>query len=201
MTTTRLEAFSDGVFAIAITLLVIELRPPEVERGSELAGALWDLWPGYFAYLVSFVTIGVMWLNHHRIFTQVRAVDGPLLLLNLHLLLWVALIPFPTAVVADYLADGGDGARTALVFYSAVFLLAGVAFGLLFGWITRDDRLLERPPRPEVVRAARLRFMFGQGVYLTAIGVSLVAPVVALALHGAMAVYYAFDQATVPAGA
>ena len=201
MTTTRLEAFSDGVFAIAITLLVIELRPPEVERGSELAGALWDLWPGYFAYLVSFVTIGVMWLNHHRIFTQVRAVDGPLLLLNLHLLLWVALIPFPTAVVADYLADGGDGARTALVLYSVVFLLAGVAFGLLFGWITRDARLLERPPPAEVVRSARLRFMFGQAVYLTAIVVSLIAPVVALALHGAMAVYYAFDQATVPVGA
>jgi uncharacterized membrane protein len=200
MSTTRLEAFSDGVFAIAITLLVIELRPPEV-RGSELAGALWDLWPGYFAYLVSFVTIGVMWLNHHRIFTQVRAVDGPVLLLNLHLLLWIALIPFPTAVVADYLAEGGDGARTALVFYSVVFLLAGVAFGLLFGWITRDDRLIDQRPPPEVVRSARIRFMFGQGVYLAAIAVSLVAPVVALSLHGAMAVYYAFDQATVPASA
>ena len=200
MSTGRLEAFSDGVFAIAITLLVIELRPPVVE-GSELAGALWDLWPSYFAYFVSFVTIGVFWLNHHRVFTQVQAVDGPLLLLNLHLLLWVALIPFPTAVVADYLAEGGDGARTALVLYSAVFFLAGIAFGLLFGWITRDTRLLERPPSPGVVRAARFRFMLGQGVYLSAILISLVAPVVALTLHGAMAVYYAFDQATVPAGA
>src|SRR4051812_42895925 len=83
VSTGRLEAFSDGVFAIAITLLVIELRPPHVERGSELAGALWDLWPSYFAYLVSFVTIGVMWLNHNRIFMQVRQVDGALLLLNL----------------------------------------------------------------------------------------------------------------------
>ena len=156
MSTGRLEAFSDGVFAIAITLLVIELRPPVVE-GSELAGALWDLWPSYFAYFVSFVTIGVFWLNHHRVFTQVRAVDGPLLLLNLHLLLWVALIPFPTAVVADYLADGGAGARTALVLYSAVFFLAGMAFGLLFGWITRDSRLLDRPPPPEVAAPLRHR--------------------------------------------
>jgi uncharacterized membrane protein len=201
VSTTRLEAFSDGVFAIAITLLVIELRPPEVEQGSELAEALWDLWPSYFAYFVSFVTIGVFWLNHHRVFLQVRAVDGPLLLLNLHLLLWVALIPFPTAVVADYLGDGGNAARTALVLYSAVFFLAGLAFGLLFGWITRDARLLDRPPPPEVVRAARFRFMLGLGVYLSALAVSLVAPVAALTLHGAMAVYYAFDQATVPAGA
>jgi uncharacterized membrane protein len=200
VSTGRLEAFSDGVFAIAITLLVIELRPPDVE-GSELAGALWDLWPSYFAYFVSFVTIGVMWLNHHRIFAQVRAVDSPLLLLNLNLLLWVAVIPFPTAVVADYLADGGAGARTAMVLYSAVFFLAGVAFGLLFGWITRDDRLLDPPPLPGVVRAARVRFMLGQGVYLSAIVISLVAPVIALSLHGAMAVYYAFDQATVPADA
>jgi uncharacterized membrane protein len=199
VSTTRLEAFSDGVFAIAITLLVIELRPPEV-AGSELADALWDLWPSYFAYLVSFGIIGVMWLNHHRIFRQVRQADGPLLLLNLHLLLWVALIPFPTAVVADYLAEGGAGARTAMVFYSLVFLLAGVAFGLLFGWITHDKRLVDRLPPREVVRAARFRFTLGPVVYVGTIVLSLLAPVAALVLHGAVAVYYLFDQATVPAG-
>src|SRR3954451_13659328 len=103
MTTTRVEAFSDGVFAIVITLLVIELRPPSVGAGESLARALWHEWPGYVAYVVSFMVIGVMWLNHHRMFDQVQRVDGALLVLNLHLLLWTALIPFPTAVVADYL--------------------------------------------------------------------------------------------------
>jgi hypothetical protein len=88
VTKTRLEAFSDGVFAIAITLLVIEIRPPEVHEGERLAHALWAQWPSYVAYLVSFLTIGVIWLNHHRIFEQVARVDGPLLLLNLNLLLW-----------------------------------------------------------------------------------------------------------------
>ena len=95
MTKNRLEAFSDGVLAIAITLLVIDIRPPEIHEGERLAHALWAQWPSYVAYLVSFLTIGVIWLNHHRIFEQVTRVDGPLLLLNLNLLLWTALIPFP----------------------------------------------------------------------------------------------------------
>ncbi|HEX8132535.1 MAG TPA: TMEM175 family protein [Actinomycetes bacterium] len=102
MTKNRLETFSDGVLAIAITLLVIDIRPPEVHRGERLAHALWMQWPSYVAYLVSFITIGVIWLNHHRVLDQVVRVDGPLLLLNLHLLLWTALIPFPTAVVAKH---------------------------------------------------------------------------------------------------
>jgi uncharacterized membrane protein len=201
VTTNRLEAFSDGVFAIAITLLVIELQPPDLEPGESLAHGLWLEWPSYVAYLVSFLTIGVIWLNHHRVFIQVAQVDGPLLVLNLNLnlLLWTALIPFPTAVVADYLGQGGEQAKTAVAVYSAVFVLVGVSFGGLFIWITRDDRLLDRLPPPGVVRAARLRFTFGLAVYLVALGLSFVWPPLALALHAAMALYYAFDQASVPA--
>jgi uncharacterized membrane protein len=201
VTTNRLEAFSDGVFAIAITLLVIELQPPDLEPGESLAHGLWLEWPSYVAYLVSFMTIGVIWLNHHRVFTQVAQVDGPLLVLNLNLnlLLWTALIPFPTAVVADYLGQGGEQAKTAVAVYSAVFVLLGASFGALFIWITHDDRLLDRLPPPGVVRAARLRFTFGLAVYLVALGLSFVWPPLALALHAAMALYYAFDQASVPA--
>ena len=109
MTKSRLESFSDGVFAIAITLLVIELRPPEVDVGETLARALWQQWPSYFAYLVSFLTIGVVWLNHHWILEQVVQVDGPLLALNLNVLLWAALLPFPTAVVGPLPGGGGRG--------------------------------------------------------------------------------------------
>jgi len=132
VTKTRLEAFSDGVLAIAITLLVIEIHPPEVHEGERLAHALWAQWPSYAGYLVSFLTIGVIWLNHHRIFEQVARVDGPLLLLNLNLLLWTALIPFPTAVVAENLAAGGDAARTASALYCGVLLLMSLSFGGLF---------------------------------------------------------------------
>jgi hypothetical protein len=129
--------------------------PPEVHEGERLAHALWAQWPSYIGYLVSFLTIGVIWLNHHRLFEQVARVDGPLLLLNLNLLLWTALIPFPTAVVAEHLREGADAARTALALYSGVLLMMSLAFGGLFAWITHDDRLLHRLPPPGVVRAAR----------------------------------------------
>jgi len=199
MSKTRLEAFSDGVLAIAITLLVIEIRPPEVHEGGSLAHALWTLWPSYLAYLVSFLTIGVIWLNHHGIFQQVVRVDGPLLVLNLNLLLWTALIPFPTAVVAENLAGGGEAARTAAAVYSGVLLLMGFAFGALFTWVTHDDRLLHRLPPPRIVRAARLRFMVGLVVYLVALALAWVSAPASLVLSGLMALYYAFDQASVPA--
>jgi uncharacterized membrane protein len=200
VTTTRLEAFSDGVLAIAITLLVIEIRPPELHQGERLAHALWAQWPSYVAYLVSFLTIGVIWLNHHRVFAQVARVDGPLLLLNLNLLLWTGLIPFPTAVVAEHLRDGGEAARTAAALYSGLLLVTGLAFGALFAWVTHTDRLLHRLPPPGVVRAARLRFMVGVVVYAAALALSWVSAPLALALCGLMALYYAFDQASVPVG-
>jgi uncharacterized membrane protein len=201
MTKSRLEAFSDGVLAIAITLLVIDIRPPELGQDQTLAHALWAQWPSYAAYLVSFLTIGVIWLNHHRVFTQVARVDGPLLLLNLNLLLWTALIPFPTAVVAEHLRDGGEAARTAAALYCGVLLLMGVAFGALFAWVTHTDRLLGRLPPPGVVRAARRRFLLGLVVYAAALALSWVSAPLAVALCGLMALYYAFDQASVPAAA
>lgn len=193
----RLEAFSDGVFAIVITLLVIEIRPPEVEEGASLATALWHLWPNYVGYLVTFLVIGVMWLNHHRIFEQVRLVDGPLLLFNLNLLLWTALLPFPTAVMAEYLERGGDQATTAVAFYGGVVLLCAVSFSALFFWVTHDERLVDTLPTADMVRAARVRFSIGLAAYAVALALSWVSPRLALALHAAMALYYAFDQASV----
>src|SRR5262245_58008081 len=108
LTKTRLEASSDGVFAIAITLLVIEIRPPTPNEGESLARALSEQWPHYLGYFLSVLVLGVMWLNHHRIFEPAQRVDGIVLVLNLNLLLWAVLIPFPTAVVADFPREGGD---------------------------------------------------------------------------------------------
>src|SRR5205823_3961278 len=122
----RLEAFSDGVFAIVITLLAFDLHRPPPGTGTSLASALWEQWPSYLAYVVGFLQIGVMWLNHHRVFQQVRSVDGVLLVLNLNLLLWVALVPFATGIVADYLRDGGSDAVTAMVLFSAVLVLNAI---------------------------------------------------------------------------
>jgi uncharacterized membrane protein len=193
----RLEAFSDGVFAIVITLLVIEIRPPEVAEGESLAAALWDQWPNYIGYLVTFLIIGVMWLNHHRIFDQVLRCDGPLLLLNLNLLLWTALLPFPTAVMAEYLPEGGAHAETAMAVYGGVVLACAVSFTALYVWVSHDARIIGSLPPPEVLRAARIRFSIGLGFYAVALALSWVSPYAALVLHAAMALYYAFDQASV----
>jgi len=201
VTKARLEAFSDGVFAIVITLLALDLRLPERQGTESLASMLWDIWPAYVAYIVAFLQIGVMWLNHHRLFQQVRAVDGVLLVLNLNLLMWVVVIPFPTTVVADFIRDGGQDAATAMVLFSGVLLVNAISFVALFAWITHDERIIGAlPPRP-VVRAARVRFGLGLGAYSIAFALSFVVPAAALVVQGVMALYYAFDQATVASDA
>src|SRR3954469_17222873 len=105
MSTDRLETFSDGVFEIAVTLLILEIGVPHVARG-DLAHALVKLWPSYATYVVSFFTIGIIWVNHHSQFMQIERADRVLLFLNLYLLMWVAFIPFPTALLAEYLRAG-----------------------------------------------------------------------------------------------
>ena len=195
ITKARLEAFSDGVLAIVVTLLAFELRPPEVDQGQTLAGALWDQWPAYLAYVLAFAQIGVIWLNHHRVFDQVRVVDGRLLLLNLNLLMWITLIPFPTAVVAEHLRVGGEPARTAVAVFSGTLFAVAVGFTALYAWVTHDDRLVHAlPPRPAVV-AARIRSGVGLAAYGLAVALAFVMPYAALAIHAANAGYYAFDQA------
>jgi TMEM175 potassium channel family protein len=190
----RTEAFSDGVFAIAITLLVLDLVVPteaEVERYG-MAHALAHEWPRYFAYLVSFLVIGIIWVNHHTIFDKVRRVDRPVLFANLLLLLFVSLIPFPTRLLAEYLTK--DGSHVAAAVYSATMFAMGLSFSLLWWLLTRDERLLHEGVDPRAGRLALRRFALGNVFYLATIGLSFVNATATLAVHGALAVYYCFDQ-------
>src|SRR3954468_6873094 len=114
--TNRIEAFNDGVFAIAITLLILEIRVPE-QGDTRLAPALLNLWPSYLAFATSFFEIGVMWINHHRLFTMIRRTDQRLLIFNLLLLLGITFVPFPTALIARHL--GADDAWAAALLYNA----------------------------------------------------------------------------------
>ncbi|SCL33022.1 Uncharacterized membrane protein [Micromonospora rhizosphaerae] len=196
MSRTRLEEFSDGVFAVAITLLALNLAMAGPGHGP-LLHQLADHWPSFVAYLISFFTIGIIWVNHHALIGNVAVVDRTLALLNLVLLLFVVLIPVDTATVAKYVTLGGQDARVAVVLYAAAFLGMGLSFGGIFEWTLRTGRLQQ--PLPERARrAARLRFWTGSILYLAAIAVAFVSPPVALAIIGAVPVYYIFERT--PAG-
>ncbi len=190
----RVEAFSDGVFAIAITLLVLDLIVPNMDEAHEigLGAALAHEWPSYFAYLVSFFVIGVIWINHHTMFTLVSGVDRGVLFVNLLFLMTISVIPFPTRLLAEYLLD--PDASIAAAVYSATMFAMGIAFSSLWLAITHDTRLLHNPIDPAMRRVAWQRFGIGGIVYAITIGLSFVSAVLTLAVHAALGLYYCFDQ-------
>ena len=189
MPTSRVEAFSDGVFAIAITLLIIEVRPPDSGAG-ELAGDLANLWPKYAAYVVSFVIIGIIWVNHHQIFERITAVDRPLLFLNLLLLLTVAFLPFPTALLGEYIRKG-DNAHIAAAVYSANMTLIGLAFLAIWTYLARVPSLLEPEVGAEGALRARRAASIGPILYALSVPLAFVSPVACLIVYAALAVYFA----------
>jgi uncharacterized membrane protein len=193
MSTGRLEAFSDGVLAIAITLLVLDLRLPN-DPNRSVGALLADQWSSYVAYVVSFVVIGIMWVNHHALFRRVATVDRRLLFLNLGLLLFIAALPFPTAVAAEGLRRGGRDANIAMFAYSLTLVLTSVAFSAVWTYIVRTPGILPTPMPAAMQRAAIRRFGLGLGVYAALCGLAFVSPIGTLLGHGAVAVYYAFEQ-------
>lgn len=189
--TNRLEAFSDGVFAIAITLLIIEIRPPHLETGQgspELVRALLDLWPAYLGYVISFLTIGIMWINHHYIFGFIARTDPTLVALNTLFLLCVAFIPFPTALLAEYL--GHPGQQVAALAYGGWFTVTAITYNLLWRYPTRGRRLIEPAVPQATLDAVRRRFNFGPPVYLIATLLALVSPVLSIGVQLVLALVY-----------
>ncbi len=192
MTRGRLEAFSDGVFAVAITLLALNLTVAGPGHGS-LTHQLANRWPSFAAYAVSFSTIGIIWVNHHGVFKTFASIDRVLVFLNLLLLFFVVLIPFATTTFATYLRGGGSDAQVAAAIYSLVYECLSLAFFLVF-WYPIRRGLLEQPIPPEAERVAVVRFCLGSAGYLVAIGVAFVSPTASLAVNGLLAIYYMVDQ-------
>ncbi len=197
MTSTgRVEAFSDWVLAIAITLLVLDLRVPPRDQlhDTSLAHALVQEWPSYAAYVTSFLVIGIIWINHHGVFQLIGGADRMLLFLNLVLLLLVAAIPFTTSLFAEYLTARPPAARTAAVAYSLVMLAMEVAFSGLYAWAAWHPALLRDGTDPAAARASIVRFSAGTVVYLATVGVALISAPLCLAVHFLLALYYSFQQ-------
>jgi uncharacterized membrane protein len=167
--TGRVEAFSDGVFAIAITLLVLELKVPHLldGGGGHLAAALLEEWPSYLGFVTSFATILIMWVSHHRMFSYIRRADPPFLFANGLLLFVVTLVPFPTAVLAEYFER--PGATTAGAFYAGTFVLGAIAYNVLWRVaIGRGGRLLRPGVSQEHIDELTASYRWGIPVYVLA---------------------------------
>ncbi len=188
--TGRVEAFSDGVFAIAITLLVLDLKVPrDLPEGARLFDALLRQWPSYVAFVSSFATIGIMWINHHRLFGLIRRVDHWLLILNGLLLLGVTFVPFPTALMAEYVQRHDQ--RVAAMVYSGTFVLIAIVFNLLWWHAFRWGRLLDHKAEPQAIRAITVAYAFGPPVYLLAFIAAVFSAAAALALTILLALFFA----------
>ena len=192
---TRMEFFSDGVIAIAATLLVVEISVPLVGEG-ELLAALRHDWPSYAAYAVSFGVIGVHWVNHHATMSRIAHVDRTLLFLNLLLLGCIAFIPFPTALVADYITEGGSNAEWAAFTYAVVLMGAAISFGLFWAYLSRHRELLTDDCEPHAPRVAVTRSVAGAGAYAVTAGLALVSAPAAVLIFFLIALSFIFAERT-----
>jgi uncharacterized membrane protein len=163
----RTEAFSDGVFSIAITLLILEIKVPHFigQSKQELAWALLSLWPSFFAFVGSFATILVLWINHHGLFTLAEHATPQFLFANGFLLLIVTFLPFPTALLAQHLT--GPGANTAAVVYCGTFVLTNISYHFLLSAVA-SPQSIRKDVSPALIRRIRIAYMFGSLIYITA---------------------------------
>jgi uncharacterized membrane protein len=194
--TDRVEAFTDAVLAIAITLLVLEIRVPDEDQVAA-AGSLWRAlaqeWPAHLSYLATFLNVGVIWLNHHAGMAKVARVDRTLLWWNLGLLLTVSFTPFPNALVAEHLRDGlaTEPARTATVVYALAFTASTVPWVFIWGHLARHPQLLEPGYDRGYALRERRRAVIGVAAYACGVPVALAAPLAAVLLFIAAALFYA----------
>ena len=187
MRTERLQALCDGVFAVALTLLVLGLPAPHDSQN--LGHDLLTHWPAYAAYVVTFVTVGIVWVNHHALLDRVAQASRAFLELNLLLLLFVGAMPWPTGLLAGYAGDPAQ-ARVASIVYGLVMLMLSGTFAAIWIYLLRRDELAHPTARPALSRAAR-RSLVGPAVYALGIAAAILNPAVAFALFAAAAAYFA----------
>jgi len=196
MDSRRAEAFSDGVFAVAITVLVFDLLPIGTHKLTP--AVLLDAWPTYFAYVVSFLSVGIMWMNHHTIMAHVDRVDRPLLVLNLLLLMGIVAVPFPTALVAEHLRE--EGGKVATVTYGLVMILISAGFASLWIYVVTHAPSLGAVVPQGALQQSIPGFTLGGAVYVAGTLIAAFwSPVAGLIIFGALAVYYLFEHLPSPA--
>ena len=185
--TVRIEAFSDGVFAIAATLLVLEIGV-RTSTGAQLGHELTRIWPSYLAYVTSFVTIGIIWINHHHNMRAIEHADRTFMFINLLLLLVVAFIPFPTKLVADFLNRSGE--RPAVIAYAATLLLMAILYTIWWRYARTERRLIAPTVSDGELRAIDRGFAPGPPLYAVVFALAFFSPLGAVILTLALAAFY-----------
>jgi uncharacterized membrane protein len=196
MGTNRLETFADGVFAIAATLLILNVDA-QIGTVRDLQGSLahdvLHAWPSYVGYVVSFVTIGVIWANHHTVMSQIERVDRTFLLLTVGFLMCVAFIPFPTRLMAEFIREGDD-AKAATVTYGATLTMTAAFFNAIWVYASRNARLLREDADPTLVAGITKSYRPGVPIYVVATLAGLVSPVASAVLYALIAVFYVVES-------
>lgn len=187
--TGRIEAFSDGVFSIAATLLVLDLKPPP--QALPFWRGLAAQWPGFLSFLLSFLFIGIMWINHHRLFSHIRRADEVLMAVNLLLLFGVVWVPYPTSLMAQ--SVGTARMRDAAVLYNGSYVVIALLFNLLLS--TCASRQLVDRSYIGVKNIAK-RYAVGPALYLVCLVITWWSVPASLALNGAMALYFLLSPDT-----
>jgi uncharacterized membrane protein len=190
MATTRLETFCDGVIAIAATLLILDVRATGHHLGSQLT----HIWPSYAAYAISFLTIGIIWVNHHTVMSVIGSVDRRFLFVNVLFLMTVAFAPFPTRLVAEYVREGGSDARDAALAYGFTFTAMAISFGLMWFYAIGGGRLLRADADPKLVAGISRSFRPGWLMYLSATLIAFASPAASVALFAAIALLYVLES-------
>jgi uncharacterized membrane protein len=191
--TSRLETFADGVFAIAATLLILNVDAQVGNEASGLGARLLHIWPSYIAYAVSFVTIGIIWSNHHTVLGQLGRVDRMFLMQNIVLLLCVAFVPFPTRLIAEHLRDH-DELQAAALAYGATMTVMAITYITLWLYASRNGRLLHEDADPRVVSGITRSYLPGTPLYLTATLIALASPLASVALFAGIALFYVVES-------
>jgi uncharacterized membrane protein len=191
MTTSRLETFADGVFAIAATLLILNVDA-QVSETHHLGSRLLHIWPSYLAYAVSFVTIGIMWVNHHTVMTQIERADRRFLLATVGLLMCIAFVPFPTRLVAEHIR--AEGARDAALTYGFTMVATAVMFSVTWFYASRGDRLLRADADPAIVTGISRSYLPGPWIYLGGTLIAFASPTASVVVFMATALFYVLES-------
>jgi uncharacterized membrane protein len=193
LNTSRIETFADGVFAIAATLLILNVDSQISEDVHDLGTELLHIWPSYLAYAVSFVTIGIMWINHHTVMSQIDRTDRRFLVATVGLLLCIAFVPFPTRLVAEHIR--GEGAQDAALAYGFTMVATAIMFSITWFYASRGKRLLRPDADPAIVTGISRSYLPGPFIYLAATLIAFASPTTSVVLFMAIALFYVIESA------